>query len=90
MLWAEPASWIIVGFKDDSSAAEYVNHLNDKLDSILNEVVVEEWRCFLLETGNAIGAGLLTEIQQLLDITYRLYDLIERMRMETNENYILT
>jgi mannose-6-phosphate isomerase len=75
---AEPASRIIVGFKEDSSAAEYLNHLNDgNLISILNEVVVEEGDAFLLETGtvHAIGAGLLiAEIQQTSDITYRLYD----------------
>jgi mannose-6-phosphate isomerase len=78
VMQAEPASRIIVGFKKDSSAAEYVDHLNDgKLISILDEVVVQEGDAFMLETGtvHAIGAGLLiAEIQQTSDITYRLYD----------------
>jgi mannose-6-phosphate isomerase len=69
---------IIVGFKDDSNANDYVKHLeNNTLVSILDDVKVKPGDVFFLETGtvHAIGAGLVVaEIQQTSDITYRLYD----------------
>ncbi len=69
---------IIVGFKENSNAAAYLEHLKNKtLLSILNDVKVKSGDVFFLETGtvHAIGAGLvIAEIQQTSDITYRLYD----------------
>ena len=69
---------IIVGFKEDSSAEEYIEHLNNKtLIDILDTVKAKPGDVFFLETGtvHAIGAGLvIAEIQQTSDITYRLYD----------------
>jgi mannose-6-phosphate isomerase len=78
IMQADPDSRIIVGFKEDSNADEYVEKLksNDLL-SILDDVKVKEGDVFFLETGtvHAIGAGLVVaEIQQTSDITYRIYD----------------
>jgi mannose-6-phosphate isomerase len=78
VLQADAGSSIIVGFKKDSNAAEYIENLNNKtLLSLLDTVPFEVGDVFFLETGtvHAIGAGLLiAEIQQTSDITYRLYD----------------
>jgi len=78
VMQADEEARIIVGFKEDSSKEEYVEHLNDKtLVSILDDVKAKSGDVFFLETGtvHAIGAGLVVaEIQQTSDITYRLYD----------------
>jgi mannose-6-phosphate isomerase len=78
VLQADADARIIVGFKKQSNAAEYLENLKNKtLLSILDEVKVKSGDVFFLETGtvHAIGAGLVVaEIQQTSDITYRLYD----------------
>lgn len=78
IMQADEGSRIIVGFKNNSNAKEYVSHLeNNTLLALLEEVKVKTGDVFFLETGtvHAIGAGLLVaEIQQTSDITYRLYD----------------
>ncbi|WP_339921171.1 type I phosphomannose isomerase catalytic subunit [uncultured Flavobacterium sp.] len=78
IMQADPEARIIVGFREESNANEYVEKLksNDLL-SILDSVNVKEGDVFFLETGtvHAIGAGLVVaEIQQTSDITYRIYD----------------
>src|SRR6187402_1981282 len=78
VMQADADARIIVGFKNDSSSKEYMEHLNDKtLIDILDTVIAKPGDVFFLETGtvHAIGAGLvIAEIQQTSDITYRLYD----------------
>ncbi len=78
VIQADENSSLIVGFKEDSNAKEYVDNLKNKtLLSILDTVKVQVGDVFFLDTGtvHAIGAGLLiAEIQQTSDITYRLYD----------------
>jgi mannose-6-phosphate isomerase len=78
IMQADKDSRIIVGFKEDSNANEYLKHLeNNTLVSILDDVKVKQGDVFFLETGtvHAIGAGLVVaEIQQTSDVTYRLYD----------------
>ncbi len=78
VMQADKDSKLIVGFKEDSNAAEYIENLKNKtLLSILDNVEVEVGDVFFLETGtvHAIGAGMvIAEIQQTSDITYRLYD----------------
>ena len=78
IMQADDDARIIVGFKENSNAAEYLEYLENKtLLSILDDVKVKSGDVFFLETGtvHAIGAGLVVaEIQQTSDITYRLYD----------------
>lgn len=78
VIQADENAEIIVGFKDKSSPDEYLQHLEQKsLPSILNTISVKKGDVFFLETGtiHAIGAGgVIAEIQQTSDITYRIYD----------------
>ena len=78
IMQADTDARIIVGFKKQSNATEYLENLKNKtLLSILDDVKVKSGDVFFLETGtvHAIGAGLVVaEIQQTSDITYRLYD----------------
>jgi len=78
IMQADENARIIVGFKEDSNAEEYVKNLKNKsVLSLLNDVKVHAGDVFFLETGtvHAIGAGLVVaEIQQTSDITYRIYD----------------
>lgn len=78
IMQADEDARILVGFKENSNAAEYLENLENKtLLSILDDVKVKSGDVFFLETGtvHAIGAGLVVaEIQQTSDITYRLYD----------------
>lgn len=78
VMQADEGAEIIVGFKEKSSAEEYLYHLDKKsLPSILNKIPVKKGDVFFLETGtiHAIGAGIvIAEIQQTSDITYRVYD----------------
>lgn len=88
VMQADPNSRLIVGFKEDSNAKEYVEHLENKtLLDILDSIPVQVGDVFFLETGtvHAIGAGLLiAEIQQTSDITYRLYD-FDRVDAQGNQ-----
>ena len=78
VMQADDEARIIVGFKEDSSATDYLENLKNKtLLSILDTVKVQSGDVFFLNTGtvHAIGAGLVVaEIQQTSDITYRIYD----------------
>jgi mannose-6-phosphate isomerase len=78
VMQADENAKVIVGFKEKSNAAAYLENLKNKtLLSILDDIKVEVGDVFFLETGtvHAIGAGLvIAEIQQTSDITYRLYD----------------
>jgi len=88
VMQADAGAEIIVGFKEDSSADEYLFHLENKtLPSILNTIPVKKGDVFFLETGtiHAIGAGIvIAEIQQTSDITYRVYDWD---RVDANGNF---
>jgi mannose-6-phosphate isomerase len=78
IIQADENARIIVGFKGNSNANEYLENLKNKtLPSLLDEVKVQSGDAFFLETGtvHSIGAGLLVaEIQQTSDVTYRIYD----------------
>jgi mannose-6-phosphate isomerase len=88
VMQADEGSRIIVGFKENSNAGDYLENLKNKtLLSILDDVKATEGDVFFLETGtvHAIGAGLvIAEIQQTSDITYRLYD-FERVDASGNQ-----
>lgn len=85
VMQADPGAEIIIGFKENSTADEYVSKLESKkLLSLLNQFEVQEGDVFFLEPGtvHSIGAGLvIAEIQQTSDVTYRLYDFD---RIDTN------
>jgi mannose-6-phosphate isomerase len=77
IMQADQDARIIVGFKRDSNADEYLENLKAKLYflSWMSVNVKKEMHFFRNRTVHAIGAGLLVaEIQQTSDITYRLYD----------------
>ncbi|MFZ4435996.1 MAG: type I phosphomannose isomerase catalytic subunit [Flavobacterium psychrophilum] len=78
VMQADTGARLLVGFKENSSAEEYVQALAEKnILSLLDAFPVQKGEVFFLETGtvHAIGAGcLIAEIQQTSDITYRLYD----------------
>lgn len=78
IMQADENARIILGFKNDSSPSEYLDHLENKtLPTVLKEYYVTKGDVFFIETGtiHAIGGGiLLAEIQQTSDITYRVYD----------------
>jgi mannose-6-phosphate isomerase len=78
IMQADDDARIIVGFKENSNADEYLENLKNKtLLTLLDDVKVKSGNVFFLETGtvHAIGSGLVVaEIQQTSDITYRIYD----------------
>ena len=78
VMQADEGSRIIVGFKEKSSAQQYLDKLESKsLIDILNQEPAKKGDVYFLETGtvHAIGAGIvIAEIQQTSDITYRIYD----------------
>lgn len=78
VMQADENANLIVGFKNDVTKEEYLQHLNNKtLIDILNVDEVKKGDVYFIPTGrvHAIGAGvLLAEIQQTSDITYRIYD----------------
>ncbi|MDE1207506.1 type I phosphomannose isomerase catalytic subunit [Tenacibaculum larymnensis] len=78
VMQADEEANIIIGFKENSSKEEYIQHLDNKtLLSILNVDKVTKGDVYFVPPGrvHAIGAGLLiAEIQQTSDITYRIYD----------------
>lgn len=78
VMQADNDARLIIGFKEDSSKKDYLNHLEkNTLLNILDSKKVTKGDVFLLETGtvHAIGAGIvIAEIQQTSDVTYRLYD----------------
>lgn len=78
VMQADEEASIIIGFKENSSKEEYIQHLNNKtLLSILNIDKVAKGDVYFVPPGrvHAIGAGLLiAEIQQTSDLTYRIYD----------------
>lgn len=75
---ADPTAEITMGFKKDTTKAEYLVHLQaETLEEILHQEKVEEGDVIYIPAGraHAIGAGIvLAEIQQASDITYRIYD----------------
>jgi mannose-6-phosphate isomerase len=69
---------VIVGFKEETSPEDFLNHLaNHQITNLLKEINVKKGDVFHIKTGtiHAIGAGvLLAEIQQTSDVTYRIFD----------------
>lgn len=75
---AEPGSKLIVGLKEGVSKKTFIDAFeSDRLEEVLNEVVVQKGDVINIPAGliHAIGTGiLLAEVQQNSDTTYRVYD----------------
>jgi mannose-6-phosphate isomerase len=75
---SDPGSKLISGFKKELTKEEYLDALNSgKIKDIVNFERVSPGDVFFMPSGrvHAIGSGiLLAEIQQMSDITYRIYD----------------
>ncbi|WP_396197871.1 type I phosphomannose isomerase catalytic subunit [Flavobacterium sp.] len=93
VMQADEAARLVVGFKNDSNSAEYLDHLQrKKVVDLLEMHPVQKGDVFFLETGtiHAIGAGVVVaEIQQTSDITYRIYDW-DRVDAQGNERELHT
>jgi mannose-6-phosphate isomerase len=93
VMQADDAARLVVGFKKDSNATEYLDHLQrKKVVDLLEMHPVQKGDVFFLETGtiHAIGAGVVVaEIQQTSDITYRIYDW-DRVDADGNERELHT
>ncbi len=78
IIHAEPGSKMICGFNHATTREEIKAGLADaSLNNTLNTFTVKGGECIFVPAGtvHAIGAGvLLYEVQQVSDITYRLYD----------------
>lgn len=74
----DPDAELIVGFNQKIDKELYLKHLNEEsLPEILNTEKVQKGDVFYLPAGriHAIGKGtLLVEVEQALDITYRIFD----------------
>jgi len=78
LLDAGPNAELIMGFKNDTTKAQYLQGLqNNTLPELLNTEKVKQGDCFFIPAGtvHAICKGcFIAEIQQTSDITYRIYD----------------
>lgn len=78
ILDAEPGAKIYMGFNRDTTAKELYDKCNDDtVTELLNVVNPKNGDYFFIEPGTlhaATGGILVAEIQQVSDITYRVYD----------------
>jgi mannose-6-phosphate isomerase len=78
ILRAEPGAKIAVGLREKETAARVrAAALNGRIMEMLHWIEVQPGDTFFIPSGtiHAIGAGLaLCEVQQVSDVTYRLYD----------------
>ncbi|WP_235835831.1 type I phosphomannose isomerase catalytic subunit [Cognatitamlana onchidii] len=78
VMQADEDSNLIVGFNQKMTKEKYLSHLENKtLTDIVNFDMVKKGDTYFIEAGrvHAIGAGVMVaEIQQVSDITYRVYD----------------
>lgn len=78
ILSAKPGAFVYLGLNKELTKDELREILKEgKITDYLNKVFVKPGDCLLIRPGtiHAIGAGIyLAEIQQNLNVTYRLYD----------------
>lgn len=78
VLEAEPDARIYMGFNKDMDVPEFLDHCAaGTLDQVLNVVTPHKGDFFFIEAGTVHSAGgglVIAEIQQLSDVTYRIYD----------------
>ena len=75
---AEPEAYLIIGFKKNTTKAEYLDALSrGEVEELLQKITVAPGDVFFIPAGlvHAIGKGVvIAEIQQSSDITYRIFD----------------
>lgn len=78
ILDSDPDSLVYMGFNRDITPTEFLDRCkNGTLEEVLNKYHPKKGDFFFIESGivHSAGGGLLiAEIQQLSDITYRIYD----------------
>ena len=75
---ASPSARLYLGFNKDITAEEfYARCQNETLPEVMNCVQPKKGECYFIPSGliHACGGGLtIAEVQQVSDITYRIYD----------------
>lgn len=75
---AGPDARLFLGFNKDISPEEFLERCeNQTLPDVMNCIVPQKGSCYFIPSGliHACGGGLsITEIQEVSDITYRIYD----------------
>lgn len=75
---AEPGAKLYMGFNRDIEPNEFYQRAKDcTLDEVLNVITPKKGDFFYIEAGivHAAGGGVkIAEVQQLSDVTYRIYD----------------
>ena len=78
VLEADPTARIYMGFNRDLDAREFLDRCAaGTLEEVLNVVTPKKGDFFFIEAGTVHSAGgglVIAEIQQLSDVTYRIYD----------------
>lgn len=78
VLEADPGAKIYMGFNKDMDVPEFLERCAaGTLDEVLNAVTPHKGDFFFIEAGTVHSAGgglVIAEIQQLSDVTYRIYD----------------
>lgn len=78
ILEAEPTAKIYLGLKKELTPQEFYNHCNDNtIEEFLNVITPSKGDIIHIEPGTlhaATGGILVAEIQQVSDVTYRVYD----------------
>ena len=78
VLEADPTARIYMGFNKDIDAREFLDRCAaGTLEEVLNVVTPKKGDFFFIEAGTVHSAGgglVIAEIQQLSDVTYRIYD----------------
>ncbi len=78
VLEAAPEAKVYIGFKREVSAEEFLERCtSETLEEVLNVYTPKKGDFFFIPSGTIHSAGnglILAEIQQLSDVTYRIYD----------------
>lgn len=78
ILDCDEESFLYLGFKRDVTKGEVEDHIySNSLTNLLNRMKVKIGECYFIPSGttHAIGKGItILEVQQNLNLTYRLYD----------------
>lgn len=78
VLDADPGAKVYMGFNKDLSVAEFLDRCADgTLEEVLNVYSPKKGDFFFIEAGTVHSAGgglVIAEVQQLSDVTYRIYD----------------